>query len=279
MPSTVQSVLFPDAADSIAASRSALLFRDLDDIQRRLIDWMGPPPPREVWDPLTQLIYSLCSSRTKDAESIATMRALRERYDGWPTGPNSWDEVRWERLRDAPVEEIEDTLRLVTFPERKAPQLKQTLQRITERTGALSLQFLARYRTEKIRTWLEQLPGVGVKASAAAVNFTSLRRPAIAIDAHHQRIAIRLGVVPERATTRQVEEALIPLAPAAWTPVTMDEHHTLVKRLGQHICTLHEPKCHCCPLHDICMTGQRDAPGATPAPHLRESKPLTTTTD
>ncbi len=257
MPPYTQNVLFSEARQEDAAP--PFLFRDLDDIQNRLIAWIGAPPPREVWDPLTHLIYSLCSSRTKDAESIATLRMLRERYNGWPTGPNSWDEVRWEKLRDAPVEEIEDMLRLVTFPERKAPQLKQTLQRITERTGALSLQFLARYRTEKIRAWIEELPGAGVKASAAVVNFSSLRRAAIAIDGHHQRIAIRLGVVPEKATARQVEQALMPLVPAGWTPVTMDEHHTLVKKLGQQICTLREPQCRRCPLHEVCVTGLRDA--------------------
>ncbi len=258
-----QNLLFAEASQ---AGARPLLFHDLEDIQQRLIAWAGPPPPREVWDPLTQLIYSLSSSRTKDAESVATMQALRERYGGQPTGPNSWDEVRWERLRDAPVAEIENALRLVTFPERKASQLKQTLQRITQRTGALSLQFLERYRTEKIRTWIEQLPGAGVKASAAVVNFSSLRRPAIAIDGHHQRVAIRLGVVPEKATTREVEQALMSLAPATWTPVTMDEHHTLVKRLGQLVCPLRAPQCRRCPLHDICVTGQRDTPGAAGLP-------------
>lgn len=252
VPSSMQDVLFPAAAPLPAP---ALLFRDLGEIQDRLLRWTGQPPPREVWDPLTHLVYSLISSRTKDAESIATMQALRERYGGWPTGPDSWDEVRWEKLRDAPVEEIEDTLRLVTFPERKAPQLKATLQRITDRTGSLSLLFLARYRTEKIRRWIEQLPGAGVKASAAVVNFSCLRRAAIAIDGHHQRIAIRLGIAPEGATPRQVEHALMPLVPAGWTPVTMDEHHTLVKKLGQHICTLREPLCRRCPLREVCITG------------------------
>ena len=254
VPRAIQNVLFPQGSDAPAQH---LLFHDLGKIQDRLLQWNGPPSPRVVWDPLTHLVYSLISSRTKDAESIATLRALRERYDGWPTGPNSWDEVRWERLRDAPVEEIEDTLRMVTFPERKAPQLKRTLERITERTGALSLAFLARYRTEKIRDWIEQLPGAGVKASAAVVNFSSLRRAALAIDGHHQRIAIRLGAVPERATTRQVEAALMPLVPADWTPVTMDEHHTLVKKLGQQVCTLREPRCSRCPLQQLCVIGRR----------------------
>ena len=280
MPCPAQNVLFPDAVSHPAP---ALLFGDLGDIHERLLQWTGQPPPREVWDPLTHLVYSLISSRTKDAESVATMQALRERYDGWPTGPDSWDEVRWEKLRDAPVDEIEDTLRLVTFPERKAPQLKRTLQRITERTGSLSLAFLSRYRTEKIRRWVEELPGAGVKASAAVVNFSSLRRAAIAIDGHHQRIAIRLGVAPANATPRQVEQALMPLAPAGWTPVTMDEHHTLVKKLGQRICTLRDPACGRCPLLEVCPTGGHAIASGTahaaPAPQDIEFEPSRTITD
>ncbi len=250
-----QNELFP----GVLTSTPKLLFRDLQAVQDRLQRWHGPLEPREVWDPLTQLIYSICSSRTKDAESHAVMLALRERYNGWPIGPNSYDEVRWELLRDASVAEIEDTIRLATFPDRKAVQLKRTLQSITERTGALSLSFLSKYRTEKIRTWIEQLPGAGVKASAAVVNFSSLRRAAMAIDGHHQRIAIRLGAAPQNATARQVEEALMPLVPAGWTPLTLDDHHRLVKKLGQSLCTLRQTQCRRCPLRDICATGAGDS--------------------
>jgi endonuclease-3 len=253
VPTAQQVALFPDA---LLPPARLLLFRDLQDLQDRLLTWWGgPPQAREVWDPLTQLIYSLCSSRTKDAESQATMLALRERFGGWPSGPNSWDEVRWERLRDASITEIEDALRLATFPDRKAVQLKRTLERITERTGSLSLAFLAKYRTDKVRAWIEELPGAGVKASAAVVNFSSLRRRAIAIDGHHQRIAVRLGITPTNATARQVEAALVPLTPADWTAITMDEHHTLVKKLGQRVCTLREARCPRCPLREVCATG------------------------
>lgn len=247
-----QSILFPEAA----SPQTKPLFHDLGEIQDRLLAWWGgPAPAREVWDPLTQLIYSIQSSRTKDAESFASLRTLRERFNGWPTGPNSWDEVRWERLRDASIPEIEDALRLSTFPERKAVQLKQTLERITERTGVLSLAFLAKYRTDKIRRWIEELPGAGSKASAAVVNFSSLRRKALAIDAHHQRIAIRLGVAKASATPREVETALTAMAPPQWTAITMDDHHTLVKKLGQRLCTLREAHCKRCPLRDVCITG------------------------
>ncbi len=220
----------------------------LQAVHALLVQAYGVPEPREVWDPLTQLIYSLCSARTKTPESHAVLLGLRQRYDGWPSGPDTWDEVHWERLRDAPVAEIEETIAPATFADRKAPQLKATLQQITERTGALSLAFLAGYRTEKIRAWLEQFPGIGSQVSAAVVNFSSLRRAVISVDGHHQRVSTRLGFAPARSTARQVEAALMQIVPPAWDAVVMDDDHRLVKTLGQRRCTPQQPQCGRCPL-------------------------------
>ena len=128
-------------------------------IHRLLLGYFGGQEPREPWDPLSQFIYSLLSSRTKTETTYQVVRQLRARFG------------TWENLRDAPVAEIEDGIRDITFPEQKAVQLKAALESITERYGSLTLDFLARYRTDKIRTWLEQFPGVGPKTSAAVVNF------------------------------------------------------------------------------------------------------------
>ncbi len=241
----------PPAREADGAARTRLA-----EVHRRLLEAFGNPPPREVWDPLTQLIYSLCSARTKTPESHATLHALRERYHGWPTGPETWSEVRWEQLRDAPVAEIEETIHLATFADRKAPQLKETLVKITERTGALSLAFLESYKTDKIRTWLEQFPGIGSQVSAAIVNFSSLRRPVLSVDGHHQRVSTRMGFAPERSTPRQVEELLMKIVPPEWGAITMDENHQLVKKLGQVACTPQQPLCRRCPLLSLCPTGQ-----------------------
>jgi endonuclease-3 len=131
----------------------APLFVDtrLEEIHRRLLAFYGQPAERDVWDPLKQFIYSLLSSRTKTEVSHAVVRHLESHFG------------TWEALRDAPVLEIEEAIRVITFPEKKAIQLKQALQQITQRCGTLSLDFLSGYRTEKIRAWLEQFDGVGVK--------------------------------------------------------------------------------------------------------------------
>ena len=189
------------------------------------------------------MIYSMLSSRTKTPVSHAVLRALRERFG------------KWDNLRNAPIPEIEDTIRAVTFPERKAVQLKSALVSITQRCGSLDLGFLARYRTEKIRAWLEAFDGVGVKTSAAVVNFSTLRRRAMCVDSHHLRIVQRLGFVNKGATAHEAETRIMEMAPNDWSPEMLDDHHSLIKLHGQKCCTFADPHCSSCPLRDVCPTG------------------------
>src|SRR5579859_6178691 len=65
-------------------------------IHRLLLGHFGQPEKREPWDPLSQFIYSLLSSRTKTEMTYAVVRNLRARFG------------TWENLRDAPLKEIED---------------------------------------------------------------------------------------------------------------------------------------------------------------------------
>jgi len=229
-----------------------LLFVDarLEEIHRRLLEYYGRPPERVVWDPLKQFIYSLLSSRTKTEVTYDVVQHLQERFGSW------------EALRDAPVAEIEEAIGGITFPERKAVQLKQALEQITHRCGTLSLDFLKIYRTEKIRSWLERFDGVGSKTSGAVVNFSSLRRRALCVDSHHLRVAKRLGFVAKGTDARETERRLMEVAPAEWSPLMLDEHHTLIKIHGQRTCTVHHPRCSVCPLLDICPEGQ-----SSPPPH------------
>jgi endonuclease III len=224
------------------------LFPDtrLEELHRILVEVYGRPKAREPWDPLTQCIYSMLASRTKTETSHEVLRTLRSRF-GAGGG--------WERLRDAPVAEIEDAIRAATFPEPKAVLLKAALEQITARTGALSLEFLRRYKTEKIRAWLERFEGIGPQVSAAVVNFSTLRRRAMCMDGHHLRIVQRLGLVAKSAGAREAEARLMEMAPAGWSAEMLDEHHMLVKLHGQRRCTKTEPRCAGCPLRAGCPAG------------------------
>jgi endonuclease-3 len=225
--------LFPQKADERIVT-----------VQTLLVSHYGAPETRVLWDPLTQLIYSMISSRTKTPESHQAMRELQARF-------GTWDE-----LRDAPVEEIERTMAVVTFAEVKAPRLKLALMQISARVGTLTLDFLAKYRTEKIREWLEGFEGVGPQVSAAVVNFSTLRRRALCVDANHLRVVQRLHLTP-RADAGVTEQRLMRLIPEDWDAEKLDEHHSLVKLHAQTLCTFTEPRCAGCPLEGICPTGQQ----------------------
>jgi len=250
--------------DDLGVTRPALTPEQADKlphIHRLLLGYYGQPKPREPWDPLTQLIYSLLSARTKTPVSHQVMRDLERTFNA---GPGNWEPVR-----DASIADIERAINIVTFPEQKAPQLKETLQGIAARYGSLTLDFLAKYRTDKIRAWLEQFPGVGPKTSGAVVNFSTLRRRALCIDSHHLRVAQRLCIVP-RADAATTEERLMRLVPETWDAAMLDEHHSLVKLHAQTLCTFADPKCENCPLLKLCPTGQRNLAelqlSAPPAP-------------
>jgi endonuclease-3 len=235
----------------------------LPHVHRLLLGHYGQPKARVPWDPLTQFIYSLLSARTKTPASHHVMRDLERSFvdsQGRHAGPGNWEPVR-----DASIAEIERAIAVVTFPEVKAPRLKLALEQISARVGELTLEFLAKYKTEKIRQWLEQFEGVGPQVSAAVVNFSTLRRRALCIDANHLRVTQRLCLVP-RADAATTEERLMRLVPETWDAAMLDEHHSLIKLHAQTLCTFSEPKCEGCPLLKMCPTGKREVAELTLTP-------------
>ena len=136
-------------------------------------------------DPLSELVSSLLSHRTRNADSGRAFKALRARF------------ATWAAVRDAAAGEVEEAIAAVTWPEQKAPRIQHVLREITRLRGDLSLDFLAELPVREARAWLEALPGIGPKTSAATLLFSRLRMPALPVDSHHHRVAYRLGLIPE----------------------------------------------------------------------------------
>ncbi len=153
--------------------------------ERLCCEYGCPIPYFHELDPMSELVSSLLSHRTKNADSGKAFRQLRARF------------ADWAMVRDAPIAEVENAIVACTWPEQKAPRLQQILRLIGEkRDGELSLDFLADLPVPEARAWLELLPGVGPKTSAAVLLFSRLRRPALPVDSHHHRVAVRLGLLP-----------------------------------------------------------------------------------
>jgi len=221
------------------------------EVHRRLCKAYGCPIAYfHDHDPLSELVSSLLSHRTRNAESGRAFTALRARYPDW------------ESLRDASTDEVQDLIKGVTWPEQKAPRIQATLRAVSDRHGSLSLDFLEGMPVPEARAWLEAIPGVGPKTSAAVLSFSRLRQAALPVDSHHHRVAQRTGLIPRSMDVGPSHAALAALLPPDWDAQTVYDDHEVLMLHGQRCCTFRNPACGRCVLLDLCPTGQALMSGA-----------------
>ena len=195
-------------------------------------------------DPLSELVSSLLSHRTRNADSGAAFKALRERFPDWAA------------VVAAPTAVVQAAIARVTWPEQKAPRIQAILRAIQAERGALSLDFLADLSVEEARAWLERLPGIGPKTSAAVLSFSSLRRPALPVDSHHHRVAARTGLIPSGLAVGPSHRVLAAQLPPDWDAQQVYDNHEVLMLHGQRCCFFRSPACRRCVLLDLCPTGQ-----------------------
>ncbi|MBH9538401.1 endonuclease III domain-containing protein [Novosphingopyxis sp. YJ-S2-01] len=195
-------------------------------------------------DPVWTLVQGVIGARSKTAISNAATDRLLQRFG------------TWEAVATAHVETLTDELRTQTFPAQSAERLKACLQAIMAERGEVDLRHLSNLPTEDAMAWLERLPGVARKISAGIMNTSRFQRRAIVIDSHHRRIVQRMGLVPPKADTTRAYDALMPILPDEWSAADIDEHHLLVKKLGQTLCRPSEMLCADCPARPDCATGR-----------------------
>jgi endonuclease III len=195
-------------------------------------------------DPLSELVSALLSHRTRNAQSARAFHNLRETYGSW------------EAVMAAPTANVEEAISPCTWPEQKAPRIQLVLRLIAEQKGKLSLDFLADMDIKEAREWLQNLPGVGPKTSAAVISFSSLRGKALPVDSHHFRVAVRLGIIEEKIGEARAHKVLEDLLPPDFNAQEMYDHHQVVMRHGQKVCFYRLPDCNHCVLLDVCPTGK-----------------------
>lgn len=215
-------------------------------IHERLCNDYGCPVPYfHSLDPLSELVSALLSHRTKNRDSNRAFKQLTQRFRSW------------EQVRDAPTHEIEAAIAPCTWPEQKAPRIQQVLRLILEKTGQQeSLEFLRDMPVAEARTWLETLPGVGPKTSAAVLCFSQLRRRALPVDSHHHRVAQRTGLISPRVSVGPSHAVLEAMLPDEWNAQQVYDHHEVMMLHGQRCCYYSNPACDRCSLLDLCPHGQ-----------------------
>jgi endonuclease-3 len=118
--------------------------------------------------------------------------------------------------------------------------------------GGLDLGFLGDAPVEEAMEWLQSLPGVGAHCAAATLNFSSLNRRVLVVDAHVHRVARRLGLAGRASEPGQACDALMGLVPQDWTAEDLFELHWLIRGLSQSLCAEAAPRCGMCPLKATC---------------------------
>ena len=227
-------------SQAVNTNRTRLAQKALEVHQQLCALYQCPIPFFAERDPLSELISSLLSHRTRNRDSALAYQHLRQRF---PT---------WVGVRDADLEAVRAAIQSATWSEQKALRIQAVLRHITELRGELSLGFLAGMPVPAARAWLEQLPGVGPKTSAATLLFSNLRRSVLPVDSHHYRVAVRVGLIPSSASLIAAHRKLEALLPMGWDAQRVYDHHEAMMLHGQRCCFFKRPACERCPVSDIC---------------------------
>jgi endonuclease III len=209
-------------------------------IHQRLIEFYGEPVWRTPLPPVDELVSTILSQNTNDANRDRAFNSLRGKFSSW------------EAVRDAPAGEVVDAIRPAGLANQKGPRIQQVLREITAERGGLDLSFVAEMPLEEARAWLMKFKGVGPKTAAIVLCF-SLGRPAFPVDTHIYRVTGRIGLRPQKMNVEDAHRYLEEVFP----PETYYAAHLNIIRLGREICGARKPNCLACPIRKLCDFGRK----------------------
>ena len=180
-------------------------------------------------DPWKLLVMGRLSAQCTDARVNIVCREL---FSVYPTAKD---------LADAPIEDIERIVRPCGLFRTKAESIKAASKMLIEEFGGT----LPREMDELLR-----FPGVGRKI-ANLLRGDIYGLPAIVADTHCIRICGRFGMYPESLRDpAKVESILVELV----EPDKQSDFCHRVVLLGREYCMARSPRCHECPLREICKS-------------------------
>ena len=204
----------------------------------RLHACYGPRERHGRRDPLDELVLTILSQNTSDRNSGRAWQLLRSRYHSWAD------------VLAADTRELYEVIKPAGLGNIKAPRIQQVLHQILERRGEFNLDFLRDLPMSAAKQWLRSLPGIGPKTAACVLCF-ACDMPALPVDTHVHRVALRLGLIAPKVTADAAHELLEQSLP----PDAVYGFHVNLILHGRQICHAQRPACERCPLVDICDYG------------------------
>ena len=144
-----------------------------------------------------------------------------------------------DALNNAPIEDIEETIKQIGLYKNKAKNLKGIVKDLIEKFN---------YQVPSDKEQLMTLPGVGNK-TAGVIRAEIFQIPDLPVDTHILRIAKRLNLAKKDDEPIDVEMKLKKIIPEErW----IKSHHQLI-HFGRYFCTARSPQCQNCKISDMCI--------------------------
>ena len=178
------------------------------------------------------LIATILSAQATD---VGVNKVTPKLFERFPTPAH---------LAEASEEAVIECIQSLGLYRSKAKNIRLCAQQLLERFNG---------EVPRTREELVSLAGVGRK-TANVVLSVAFNIPAFAVDTHVERISKRLQICRQKDTVLEVEETLCRKIPKElWSRA----HHWMIF-FGRYHCIARKPKCHECPLLEMCAFGQRE---------------------
>lgn len=190
-------------------------------------------------DPLDELLFIICSTKTGEASYRSTFRSLKETF---PTHL---------RIAEAPAEYIARPIVSGGLSNQKAKTIRKLLDVIVAKFGEPTLKPLRTMTDKDAEDFLLTLPGVGKKVARCVLMY-SLGRKVFPVDTHCWRIAIRLGWVRPTQKDKHCAPRDMDRLQSKIPPELRYSLHVNMISFGREICTPAAPQCDVCPISAWC---------------------------
>ena len=183
-------------------------------------------------NPFELLIATILSAQATD---VGVNKVTPKLFKRFPTPA---------QLAAASEEEVIECIQSLGLYRSKAKNIRLCAKQLMERFDG---------EVPQTREELVSLAGVGRK-TANVVMSVAFNIPAFAVDTHVERISKRLQICRQKDTVLEVEETLCRKIPKElWSRA----HHWMIF-FGRYHCIARKPKCHECPLLEMCAFGKRE---------------------
>jgi endonuclease III len=209
-------------------------------VTHRLKQKYGSPQLGNFDDPIKEIFFILLSARTSEKLYVRAMEKLFSRF---PT---------LDTLAQADAKSVMDCISGAGLGLKRSTLVLELSARLLNDLGDNPQAALRNMSAEEAFQFLTGLPGVGAK-SALCVMMWSLNFDVFPVDINVQRIAARLGVLPEGIKHYQAQQQLPRHVPQGLSK----DLHTVFMVHGREVCTPGKPKCHNCELTDLCKFAKR----------------------